>query len=182
LSAPYANPVHRVSIIPRAVGALGHTLQLPTEQRFLMTLPELEDQITVMMGGRVAEELVYHGEISTGASDDLEKTSELARQMVTRFAMSSAQLGHLTYGRSVQGRFITGWSREERNYSEQTAEAIDAEVRRVSDACYERAKEILTRRRDDLERLAKELIEKETVDRERLQELLGERPAVTARS
>ena len=181
LSVPHANPVHRVSIIPRAIGALGHTLQLPTEQRFLMTLPELEDQITVMMGGRVAEELVYNGEISTGASDDLEKASELARQMVTRFGMSP-QLGHLTYGRSLQGRFLSGWSAEDRNYSERTAEAIDEEVRRVSDACYERARSIVTSRREDLERLSRELIEKETVDRERLQELLGVRPSAPVAS
>ena len=172
LSVPHANPVHRVSIIPRAIGALGHTLQLPTEERYLMTLPELQDQITVMLGGRVAEELVYHGEISTGASDDLEKASELARQMVTRFGMSP-QLGYLTYGRPLRGRFLSGWSGEERNYSERTAEAIDDEVRRVSNECYERAKAIVTSRREDLERLARELVEKETVDRERLEQLLG---------
>lgn len=95
LSVPHGSPVQRVSIIPRAIGALGHTLQLPTEERFLMTRPELEDQLTVMMGGRVAEELVYHGEVSTGAADDLERASELARQMVTRFGMSVG-LGQLT--------------------------------------------------------------------------------------
>jgi cell division protease FtsH len=124
-----------------------------------------------MLGGRVAEELVYHGEISTGASDDLEKASELARQMVTRFGMSP-NLGYLTYGRPLRGRFLSGWSGEERNYSERTAETIDDEVRRVSNECYERARAIVTSRREDLERLARELIEKETVDRERLEELL----------
>jgi cell division protease FtsH len=172
LSVTHASPVHRISIIPRAIGALGHTLQLPTEQRFLMTQPELEDQITVMMGGRVAEELVYNGEVSTGAADDLERASELARQMVTRFGMS-ASLGRLTYGRSLKGRFLAGWSAEERNYSERTAVIIDQEVRRVTNGCYERAKSILTNRRADLERLARELIEKETIDRTRLEELLA---------
>ena len=173
LSVPHATPVHRVSIIPRAIGALGHTLQLPTEQRFLMTRPELEDQLTVMMGGRVAEELIYHGEISTGAADDLERASELARQMVTRFGMGT-NLGQLTYGRSLKGRYLSSWSSEEQNYSERTAELIDEEVRRVSTECYERAKAILTSRRNDLETLARELIAKETLDRRRLQELLGQ--------
>src|SRR2546426_3996730 len=88
LSVDHAAPVHRVSIIPRSVGALGHTLQLPTEERFLMTRSELCDQLTVMLGGRAAEEIIFHGEISTGASNDLERASELARQMVTRFGMS----------------------------------------------------------------------------------------------
>jgi cell division protease FtsH len=172
LSLSHANPVHRVSIIPRAIGALGHTLQLPTEQRFLMTRPELEDQLAVMMGGRVAEELVYRGEISTGAADDLEKASELARQMVTRFGMCDT-LGNMTYGRTLRGRFLGGWSSEERNYSERTAEQIDEEALRLSNASHERARVILAARRDDLERLARELIEKETVDRARLEELLN---------
>jgi cell division protease FtsH len=177
LSVQHVSPVHRVSIIPRAIGALGHTLQLPTEQRFLMTQPELEDQLTVMMGGRVAEELVYHGEVSTGAADDLERASELARQMVTRFGMCTA-LGEVTYGRSFRGRYISGWSTEERNFSERTAELIDDEVRRVTRECHERAKTILTGRLSDLERLAAELIEKETVDRHRLESLMTERSPV----
>jgi cell division protease FtsH len=180
LLMPGADPVHRVSIIPRSVGALGHTLQLPTEERFLMTRPELEDQITLMMGGRAAEEIVYNGEISTGAADDLERASELARQMVTRFGMSS-NLGHLTYGRHFKGRFLPGWSSEDRNYSDQTAEAIDAEVRQVSDDCHNRAITILTSRRDDLERVARELIVKETIDGARLRELLDAGPSDSER-
>ena len=98
LSVEHADPVHRVSIIPRAVGALGHTLQLPTEERFLMTRAELLDQLTVMLGGRAAEEITFDGEISTGATNDLERASELARQMVTRFGMSE-KMGHITYGK-----------------------------------------------------------------------------------
>ena len=141
-----------------------------------MTRPELEDQLTVMMGGRVAEELVYHGEVSTGAADDLERASELARQMATRFGMSTA-LGQLTYGRPLKSRFLSGWSSEQQNYSERTAELIDEEVRRLSNDCYERAKTILTSRRADLERLARELIEKETLDRTRLSQLLGVPPS-----
>jgi cell division protease FtsH len=125
-----------------------------------------------MMGGRVAEELVYHGEVSTGAADDLERASELCRQMATRFGMFSS-LGQLTYGRPVRGRFLTGWVSEEPNYSERTAELIDDEVRRLSTDCYERAKTILTGRRQDLEILARELITRETVDRARLEALVG---------
>jgi cell division protease FtsH len=172
LSVPHASPVHRVSIIPRAIGALGHTLQLPTEERFLMTRAELEDQITVMMGGRAAEEIVYHGEISTGAANDLERASELARQMVTRFGMS-ANLGNLTYGRPLGGQFLAGWSAEDRNYSDETAKSIDEEVRRISDECHDRSMAILTIRREELERIARELMDKETLDRGRLQQLLG---------
>jgi cell division protease FtsH len=137
-----------------------------------MTRSELEDQLTVMMGGRVAEELIYHGEVSTGASDDLERASELARQMVTRFGMSPG-LGNLTYGRSFRGRFIPGQLGEERNYSERTAQQIDDEVHRLSKAGYEQAKAILTSRREDLEKLARELMTRETVDRARLDSLLG---------
>jgi cell division protease FtsH len=172
LSLPHANPVHRVSIIPRAIGALGHTLQLPTEERFLMTRAELEDQITVMMGGRVAEEIAYHGEVSTGAADDLERASELARQMVTRFGMS-AGMGNLTYGRPAGSRFLAGLNAEERNYSERTAEMIDEEVHRITDECHDRAKAILTSRREELERIAHELMERETIDRARLESLLS---------
>jgi cell division protease FtsH len=173
LSVPHADPVHRVSIIPRAIGALGHTLQLPTEERFLMTRAELEDQITIMMGGRAAEEITYHGEISTGASNDLERASELSRQMITRFGMSG-NLGNLTYGRPLSGKFLPGWGTEDRNYSEDTAKAIDEEVRRISDECHDRAMGILTSRRDLLERIAQELIERETIDHARLQELVSE--------
>src|SRR5437773_10454796 len=100
LTVVHADPVHRVSIIPRSVGALGHTLQLPTEERFLMTRTELRDQLTVMLGGRAAEEIIFEGEISTGASNDLERASELARQMVMRFGMSE-RLGHVTYGKQI---------------------------------------------------------------------------------
>ena len=172
LSVEHGIPVHRVSIIPRSVGALGHTLQLPTEERYLMTLPELEDQIAVMMGGRAAEESVYDGVISTGAADDLQRASELIRQMVMRFGMTD-RLGHLTYGAPHNAQFLRfPFGSEERNYSEKTSEAIDEEVRRISDRLYLRAKTILTSRQDDLERIAHELIQKETLDRAQIEFLL----------
>ena len=172
LSLEHAAPVYRISIIPRSVGALGHTLQLPTEERYLMTLPELNDQITVMMGGRAAEESVYDGVISTGAGDDLQRAAELIRQMVMRFGMSES-LGHLTYGAPHNAPFLRfPFTSEERNYSEKTLEAIDEEVRRISDRLYLRAKTILTSRRADLERIAVELIQKETLDRPQIEVMI----------
>jgi len=172
LSVEHANPVHRVSIIPRSIGALGHTLQLPTEERFLMTRTELLDQLTVMLGGRAAEEITFAGEISTGASDDLERASELARQMVTRFGMSG-RMGNLTYGRPLAGRFLQSpFAGEERNYSDRTAEAIDEEVHALVDECYERSRKILLSQRPQLESIAAELINRETLDRDALQRLI----------
>jgi cell division protease FtsH len=172
LSVAHADPVYRVSIIPRSIGALGHTLQLPTEEKYLMTQPQLQDQITVMLGGRAAEELIYDGVVSTGAADDLQRASELVRQMVTRFGMSN-RLGNLTYGTQQNTRFLRAtFSTQERNYSEKTAEEIDAEARRIADELYEHAKSILTRRRSELERIARELVQRETLDRQQLQQLL----------
>jgi cell division protease FtsH len=172
LSVEHADPVHRVSIIPRTIGALGHTLQLPTEERFLMTRTELRDQITVMLGGRAAEEIIFNGEISTGASNDLERASELARQMVTRFGMSE-RMGHLTYGKPMAGPYLQSpFALEQHNYSDSTAEAIDEEVHRLIDECFERARSILFSRQPQLERIARELIKRETLDRAALDELL----------
>src|SRR5215471_18516105 len=165
LSVEHADPVHRVTIIPRSVGALGQTLQLATQERYLMTGPQLEDQITVMLGGRAAEEIIYHGVISTGESDDLQRASELIRQMVTRFGMSE-RLGNLTYGTRQTSNFLRStFTTEERNYSDKTSEEIDQEVRRMADDLYARARAILIRRRSELERIAQELIQKETLER-----------------
>jgi cell division protease FtsH len=171
LSLEHATPVHRVSIIPRSVGALGHTLQLPTEERFLMTRSELHDQLTVMLGGRAAEEIIFQGEISTGAADDLERASELARQMVTRFGMSD-RLGKLAYGKPGAGRFLQTILGEERNYSDRTAEVIDEETHRLIEESYDVSRSILQSRRDSLERIARALIQKETLDRAALDDLL----------
>lgn len=176
LSVEHADPVYRVSIIPRSIGALGHTLQLPTEERYLMTRPQLEDQISVMMGGRAAEELTFKGIVSTGASDDLQRASELIRLMVTRFGMSE-RLGNLTYGTQRSSQFLRStFTTEDRNYSEKTSEAIDDEVRRIGDDLYDRAKSILIRRRAELERIAKELMLKETLDRHQLEDLIAVSP------
>ena len=174
LSVEHAAPVHLVSIIPRSVGALGHTLQLPTEERFLMTRSELRDQLTVMLGGRAAEEITFHGEISTGAADDLDRAAELARQMVTRFGMSE-RLGNLTYGKRVTGRFLESpFMPQERNYSDRTAEVIDDKVHRLISEAYDSSQSILLTRHQELERIAQELIQKETLDRATLGDLIRE--------
>src|SRR5579883_935151 len=176
LSLPNADPVHRISIIPRTMGALGHTLQLPTQERYLMTKPQLQDQIAVMLGGRAAEDLIYHGVVSTGAGDDLQRATALARQMVTRFGMSD-RLGNLTFGEPIEARYLKTWlAREERDYSERTAEEIDAEIRRIMDDSYQRVKEILQRRRDVLEQIVKTLIAKETIEEDDLKALLRTGP------
>jgi cell division protease FtsH len=171
LSVPHADPVHRVSIVPRGVAALGHTLRLPTHERFLLTRSELEDELAVMLAGRAAEQLGYQGVVSTGAADDLERASELARQMVTRFGMTE-RLGQLTYGLPLAARFLP-LTAEERNYSDDTARAIDEEALRiVEDAC-QRAHEILTSRRRELEKVAAELAKRESLTRDELDRLLG---------
>ncbi|MBZ5635885.1 MAG: ATP-dependent zinc metalloprotease FtsH [Acidobacteriia bacterium] len=173
LSVKHADPLHRVSIIPRSIGALGYTLQLPTQERYLMTQPELEDQISVLLGGRTAEEIHYGGVVSTGAADDLERASALVRQMVTRFGMSDA-LGPLTYGRPTAAQFLKSpFDMEERNYSERTAERIDDESRRIVDEIRKRVTDILSKQREPMERISRELIRKETLERAELDNLLG---------
>ncbi|MDP1827666.1 MAG: ATP-dependent zinc metalloprotease FtsH [Archangium sp.] len=174
LSVKHADPVHRVTIIPRSIGALGATLQLPTEDRYLMTEDELRDALAVLMGGRTAEELVFEG-VSTGAQNDLERASELARQMVCRFGMSP--LGPQTFGRPGGSQFLGGGavSFEERNFSEATAQSIDQEVRRLLDAAHQRAQEVLGARRTALDAIASELLVKETLERDALEALVNAR-------
>ena len=176
LSVRHADPVHRVTIIPRSIGALGVTLQLPAEERYLMTREQLLDRLAVMMGGRAAEELCC-GDLSTGAANDLERATETARQMVSRFGMS-ASLGPVTFGRTSALRFMPGAVGEERNFSEETARAIDAEVRSILEEQYARARRILERRREALEAIAKRLLDVETLDRPQLEALVGPKSSV----
>jgi cell division protease FtsH len=171
LSMKHADPVHRVSIIPRSIGALGVTLQLPTEDRYLMTEEELADQICVMFGGRAAEQLVF-GVVSTGAQNDLERATELVRQMVCRYGMGE-ELGPLTYGKSQNLRFLAGAGSEERNYSEDTARAIDQQTRRIVDREYARALDVLSRHKDALNAVAQRLLKVETLSGEELHALLA---------
>jgi len=170
-SVAHADPVHKVTIIPRGIAALGMTYQLPTEERFLMTRSELEDRIAVLLGGRVAEELVY-GEVSTGAHNDLERATELARLMVTKYGMSE-RIG-LTAWSDGRPLFLRGagipWERE---YSEETARTIDEEVRGILDRTHDRVRGILTTKKAVLMAAAVELKRTETLEGERLRRVLA---------
>jgi len=170
-SREHADKVSKISIIPRGVAALGYTQQQPTEDRYLMTRAELLDRLDVFLGGRVAEEIIF-GDVSTGAHDDLQRASDLARHMVTQYGMSDA-LGLGTFERPRQALFLRGPSVSEREYSEDTARVIDAEMRKLLEAARQRVRETLEEKRNILEALAKLLIEKEAVDRNALTTLLA---------
>jgi len=172
LSLPGVDPVHKVSIIPRGVGALGYTIQRPTEDRFLMTREELENKMAVLLGGRAAEFIVFQ-HWSTGAADDLAKVTDIARAMVTRYGMSE-KLGHITL-ETEQRSYLTpdmmmGGGRQH-DYGEHTADAIDEETRKIVDAAFDRAVGILTERREALESFAAKLLEVETLGADDLHEL-----------
>ncbi|MEW6182822.1 MAG: ATP-dependent zinc metalloprotease FtsH [Bacillota bacterium] len=167
---PYCDPVHKISIIPRGRTG-GYTLLLPKEDRYYMTRSQLLDQITMLLGGRVAEDLMLK-EISTGAQNDLERATEVARRMIMEYGMSE-ELGPLTFGHKQDTPFLGRDIARDRNYSEEVAYAIDREVRRVIDECYNRAREILTANLNSLEQVAKRLFEKETIEAEEFGELMG---------
>jgi len=160
-SLPNADPVHKVSIISRGM-ALGWTMQLPTEDRYLVSRSELNDDMAVILGGRVAEELIF-GDITSGASDDIGKATKLARRMVTEWGMSE-KLGPLTFGHKEELVFLGRDLGEQRNYSEEVAGEIDQEVHRLVDTGYQRAKKILTERREKLIQLAEYLKQEETIE------------------
>jgi cell division protease FtsH len=174
LTLPGTDPVHKVSIIPRGIGSLGYTIQRPTEDRFLMTREELENKMSVLLGGRAAELTVF-GHLSTGAADDLRRVTDIARSMVTRYGMSE-RLGSVAYDRDPRS-FLTGPDLppqpREQDYAEETAAVIDKEVRGIVQSAMERALGILRERRDVLERTAQRLLEKETLDEKELTELVG---------
>jgi cell division protease FtsH len=171
-SLPQADPVHKVTIIPRGVGALGATYQLPLEDRYLLTRSELEDRIAVLLGGRAAEEVVY-GEISTGAHNDLERATEMARLMVMQYGMSE-HLGPMTFGGGQQALFLKGAGiAAEREYSEDTARTIDSETRAIIDRIYDRVRGLVTDRKLVLLAAAAELKAKETLEGDRLRHLLA---------
>ncbi|MBV8600732.1 MAG: ATP-dependent zinc metalloprotease FtsH [Candidatus Eremiobacteraeota bacterium] len=170
---PNANPVHKVTIISRGM-ALGITMQLPTEDRYLMTRAEIIDQITGLLGGRVAEEIQFK-EVTTGASNDFEKATELARRMVTQYGMSS-ELGTVQYGRGNHQVFLGRDLGEDRNYSEEIASKIDAEVRQIIDDCYKNAKSILDANWMKVQRMVDSLLEHETVEADEVQAILADAP------
>ncbi|MEK7241730.1 MAG: ATP-dependent zinc metalloprotease FtsH, partial [Planctomycetota bacterium] len=168
---PHADPVHKVSIIPRGTAALGYTLQLPTEDRYLTTESEIMDTLCVLLGGRAAESMVF-GEVSTGAHNDLEKVTRLARDYVCRFGMSN-KLGPQTFGRQSGNIFLGHDLVQEKEYSEKTAILIDEEVSRIIREGYDRAYKLLSDNKDKLELLARKLEERELLDGEEVVELLG---------
>jgi cell division protease FtsH len=171
-SLPNADPVHKVTVIPRGVGALGATYQLPLEDRYLLTQRELEDRIAVLLGGRGAEEVVYD-EISTGAHNDLDRATDIARLMVMRYGMSE-RLGPLTFGNGQQALFLKGAGLpESREYSEETARAIDEETRAIIDRIYTRVRDMITRKKEVLMAAAAELKQRETLEGDRLRQLLA---------
>ncbi|MDX1431068.1 MAG: ATP-dependent zinc metalloprotease FtsH [Gammaproteobacteria bacterium] len=172
MSLSGTDPVHKVSIIPRGVGALGYTIQRPTEDRYLMTLEELENKMAVLLGGRAAEVLVF-SHLSTGAADDLAKATDIARSIVMRYGMSEA-LGQMTYDKE-QSQFLPGAPSlgRARDFSEATAREIDCAVRELVDQAFSRASAILTERREILEKGAKLLLEHETLSAEELAALVS---------
>jgi len=170
LMCKHCDPVHKVSIIPRGVGALGYTMQRPIEDRFLMTSEELQEKMAVLLGGRAAEQLVF-GHLSTGAADDLAKATDIARSMVTRYAMVP-ELGHVSYESESSAFLGDGGSPfRARNYSEDTAREIDTAVRGIVQGAFDKALALLGDARNALETGAKQLLEKETLGETELEAL-----------
>jgi cell division protease FtsH len=169
-SVEHADPVHKISIIPRGIAALGYTQQQPIEDRYLMTRSELLDRLAVLLGGRVAEELVFD-EISTGAQNDLQRATDIARSMVTEYGMSD-RLGLVTYERSRQPMFAPEGFASSKTYSEEKAAQIDKKIARFVDEAHQRVRKILTERRVVLDKLAQLLSEKESVQGEELRAML----------
>jgi len=170
---PHGDPVSKISIVPHTRGALGYTLQLPTEDRFLLTSDELEDRLAVMMGGRAAEKVSFDS-ISTGASDDIQHATELCRRMVTEYGMSEA-LGSVRYA-GTEFQYLGGTSLDGGAISPRTRETIDEEVQRILGAQYERARALLVSRRAALEALASQLLKEESVDGSAVRRALDENP------
>ncbi len=169
-----ADPVHKISIIPRGISALGYTMQLPTEDRYLMTKSELIDRMCVLLGGRIAEEIIFD-EISTGAQNDLARATDIARSMVKQYGMSE-KLGHMTFEQERKPLFLDiapGSGTKE--YSEETAREIDNEVKAIIEHSYTKVRDVLTKKRDLLEFVAATLLEKESIDGDELRKMLKER-------
>ncbi len=172
---PGLDPVHKISIVQRGFGALGYTMQLPLEDRYLMTRQDLHSQLAVLLGGRSAEEIAF-GEISTGAQNDLQRATDIARAMVTEFGMSEA-LGAVNYNGHKKGMFLdTPFAQERGNYAEKTAQKIDAEVKRILTEAHEEARRVLRERRQVLDVLSERLLEKEVIESDELLAIMGPLP------
>jgi cell division protease FtsH len=170
---PKCDPVNKVTIISRGM-ALGYTMALPTEDRYLQSKSEFEDKIAGLLGGNVSERIVF-GDTTTGSSNDIEKATDLARRMVTEFGMSD-RLGPLSFGKRDELVFLGREIGEQRNYSDEIAKQIDEEVRAIVDRAYERATQVIETNRDRLDALAQKLIAEETVDSEAFATLFSDLP------
>jgi len=172
-SLPNTDPVHKVSIIPRGLAALGYTMQRPEQDRFLMTKSELESRIQVLLAGTVAEEMIFE-DISSGAQNDLERATEIGRAMVMDFGMS--RLGRVNFRESNRSPFLTtgGDFGRMSTHSEHTAREIDEEVKRIIDENLQRVRHILAERRQSLEAVTKALMEQETIDSDELKRIMEE--------
>ncbi|WP_204106277.1 MULTISPECIES: ATP-dependent zinc metalloprotease FtsH4 [Spirulina sp. CCY15215] len=175
---PGGGKVAKISIVPRGMAALGYTLQMPTEDRFLMSEAELRDQIATLLGGRAAEEVVF-GSITTGAANDLQRATDLAERMVTTYGMSKV-LGPLAYEKGPQNSFLGegGMMNPRRNVSDSTAKAIDAEVKEIVEKGHHQAIAILENNRELLEAIAQEILAEEVIEGKKLQEFLDRANAV----
>jgi cell division protease FtsH len=171
MALPGTDPVHKVTIIPRGIAALGYTMQVPTEDRFLMSRSELENKIATLLGGRAAEEIIS-GDISTGAHNDLSRATDIARSMVKEYGMS--RIGQVYYAPNRRPQFLTPLPEGPGDYSEATAQAIDREISEIINTQYERAVEILKQKIDILHKSMKLLLEKETIDGEELNRMMAE--------
>jgi cell division protease FtsH len=173
-SVPSADPVHKISIIPRGIAALGYTLQLPTEDRYLLTRSELLDRLAVLLGGRTAEALTF-GEVSTGAQNDLQRAADIARRMVKEYGMSP-RLGALAFEPERRPLYLSAGDGLSggKPYSEETAREIDEEIKRIVDETDSRVRDILTKRDGDLKAIAQRLLDKEVLEGDELQALLGD--------
>ena len=165
----HADPVHKISVVGRGQ-ALGYTISMPQEDKFLTTRAELQDSMAMTLGGRAAEEIVF-GEITTGASNDLEKVTATAKQMVMRFGMSE-RLGPRVFGHDHGQPFLGREFCSEPDYSDEIAREIDDEIRRIVESAHQRAKDILTEHRDDLERISEILVKRETIEKAEFEALL----------
>ena len=168
---PGLDPVHKISIVQRGFGALGYTMQLPLEDRYLMTRGDLHSQLAVLLGGRTAEEIAL-GEISTGAQNDLQRATDIARAMVTEFGMSD-ELGAINYDGNKRAKFLDIPMPQERGlYAEETAQKIDGEIKRILTAAHDKAREILSSNRGNLEKVTRRLLEVEVMEGDELRRLL----------
>ena len=171
MALPGTDPVQKITIIPRGIAALGYTMQVPTEDRFLMRKTELLNKIATLLGGRAAEEIVF-GDISTGAHNDLSKATTIARSMIKQYGMSEA-VGQVYHASAQKSPYLMPGMEGQPEYSEATAELIDAEVRDIISSQYQVAKELLEQNRAVVEESATMLLDKETITGADLKVLMG---------